>query len=180
LLIARVCVPAVCVPAGFFGAASGAVAATCSGPCRAGFFCPPGSVSNNERECGLGFFCPAQSAAPLPCPAGRCLAVCAVCQLAAASSLVVSGTFGAGTTLVSSTQCLACLAGWYCEQGASSVNMQRCPGNSSSPVGSVSPSACACPPGFFSSSGQAPCTGRYRSELTRSISRTYVSVCPPL
>jgi hypothetical protein len=74
------CLPSACFadltsdhhPSGFFGAASGAVAATCSGPCRAGFYCPPGSVSNNEKECGLGFYCPAQSAAPLPCPAGTC------------------------------------------------------------------------------------------------------------
>ena len=44
----------------------------CSGPCTAGYYCPKGSTSPTERECGgEGFFCPEGSPAPIPAGAGR-------------------------------------------------------------------------------------------------------------
>merc|ERR1712054_447857 len=44
----------------------------CSGPCDAGYYCPKGSTSPKEHECGgEGVFCPKGSPAPIPAAAGR-------------------------------------------------------------------------------------------------------------
>jgi hypothetical protein len=39
-------------PAGVFGSAAGLSSATCSGPCRAGYYCPAGSVNATAVPCG--------------------------------------------------------------------------------------------------------------------------------
>lgn len=63
--VARLC------PAGRFGAAAGQSDAACSGLCASGFFCPPGSVSPTQFECGdESVYCPEGSGAPLRVPAG--------------------------------------------------------------------------------------------------------------
>ena len=50
---------------GYFGALPGMTSAECSGPCQQGHFCPAGSTSVTERECGgPQYFCPSQSSAP--------------------------------------------------------------------------------------------------------------------
>lgn len=52
-------------PAGRFGSAPGLSSPECSGHCKAGFFCPEGSVSATETPCGLpGTYCPAGSGSP--------------------------------------------------------------------------------------------------------------------
>ena len=52
-------------PAGTFGATTGLTTASCSGPCRAGFYCPQGSTSATPRPCGgASFYCPEGSARP--------------------------------------------------------------------------------------------------------------------
>ena len=46
-------------PSGRFGNATGVTDEKCSGPCTAGFFCPPGSTSPTQSPCGgIGFYCP--------------------------------------------------------------------------------------------------------------------------
>lgn len=40
--------------------------AGCTGPCRAGYYCPEGSTSATEKECGSPFlYCPAGVGAPI-------------------------------------------------------------------------------------------------------------------
>ena len=52
-------------PAGTFGDIEGNSDASCSGPCDAGWYCPPGSRSATERFCGgSNLFCPEMSTAP--------------------------------------------------------------------------------------------------------------------
>ena len=79
--------------AGRYGASTGNTAASCSGPCSPGYYCPAASTNATQNACpagtygasaGLstasctalcsaGFYCPAgsTSATQLPCPAGK-------------------------------------------------------------------------------------------------------------
>jgi hypothetical protein len=56
---------AVACPAGVWGAGPGRESPACDGPCTAGYYCPPGSVSPTQHMCGNEtVFCPPGSAAP--------------------------------------------------------------------------------------------------------------------
>lgn len=58
--------------AGRYGASAGLFGSYCSGPCQAGYYCPIGSTSATELECGAeGFYCPEGTGAPIPAAAGR-------------------------------------------------------------------------------------------------------------
>jgi len=41
-------------PAGRYGSSAGLSTPSCSGPCDRGFYCPPGSTSNQENPCPIG------------------------------------------------------------------------------------------------------------------------------
>ncbi|KAG7377735.1 hypothetical protein PHYPSEUDO_011080 [Phytophthora pseudosyringae] len=52
-------------PAGSFGSEEMETRPTCSGPCAAGYYCPPGSTTPTQHECGsAAVFCPAASTQP--------------------------------------------------------------------------------------------------------------------
>ena len=58
-------------PGGVFGDTSGLVSPACSGPCSAGYYCPPGSVNSTARACGsVGLYCPSGVGAPVSVPVG--------------------------------------------------------------------------------------------------------------
>lgn len=53
-------------PAGTFGTLSGEVNPRCSGKCSSGYYCPPGSTSPTQKECGgADKYCPEGMDAPL-------------------------------------------------------------------------------------------------------------------
>jgi hypothetical protein len=68
-----------------------------------GNYCPKGSVSSSGEPCPAGSYCP-DTAIIIPCPAG---------------------TFSNATGLASSSGCLQCEVGGYCEKGSSSTTL--CP-----------------------------------------------------
>lgn len=58
-------------PAGYYGNLNQETRSTCSGRCLAGYFCPPGSVSNRQYPCGAAhLICPEGSPEPTVVPAG--------------------------------------------------------------------------------------------------------------
>jgi hypothetical protein len=58
-------------PAGRWGGGWGEARPGCSGPCAAGYYCPPGSATPYAARCGnAARFCPEGSAAPLPVAVG--------------------------------------------------------------------------------------------------------------
>ena len=57
--------------AGRYGNSTTLTDALCSGPCKAGFFCPPGSTSLRQLPCPESAECPENTTLPLPCTAGR-------------------------------------------------------------------------------------------------------------
>ena len=86
-------------PAGRWGGA-GAVDANCTGPCAAGYRCPPGSTSEAPGNANR-------------CPAGKYSALgdvdCSNCS---------AGCFGAGTGLESPRCTGECQSGNYCPEGS--------------------------------------------------------------
>lgn len=57
--------------AGVYGETEGLATQSCTGKCRQGYFCPPGSVSALQTPCGgPQFYCPAGSGSPTPVPPG--------------------------------------------------------------------------------------------------------------
>ncbi|CAM9516512.1 unnamed protein product, partial [Chrysoparadoxa australica] len=52
-------------PGGTHGAIDGLASPKCSGTCRKGYYCPPGSISDTQRACGgAHLICPTGSLAP--------------------------------------------------------------------------------------------------------------------
>ena len=53
-------------PAGRYGATTGLTSSECTGPCAAGYYCPPASVAPRQRACGgPDLICPPKSSFPL-------------------------------------------------------------------------------------------------------------------
>ena len=110
-------------------------AATCDGPCEAGYYCPVGFCSATQNACPAGTF----SATP---DAASALA-CAACPPgsfsssgAAACTPCAAGTFNAASQ---SAACATCPAGTYSAQGASSCE-------SACPVGTFADGTASCVP----------------------------------
>eukprot|EP01029_Cantina_marsupialis_P013730 TRINITY_DN303_c0_g1_i2.p1 TRINITY_DN303_c0_g1~~TRINITY_DN303_c0_g1_i2.p1 ORF type:complete len:805 (-),score=180.21 TRINITY_DN303_c0_g1_i2:1071-3212(-) len=58
-------------PAGNYGSTTGLSTSLCSGQCASGFYCPEGSISSEEVECGgSSVYCPLQSRVPTPVTPG--------------------------------------------------------------------------------------------------------------
>ena len=145
-------------PSGRYGATEGLENSACTGICAAGYFCPEGSTSQFERQCGFHFsasltanstdsnsvFCPEGSPEPL---------------------LVQVGYYSVGFNRSIRDSTVPCHPGSYCRNGI----INDCPAGRFGAVERLSDATCSgpckkghyCPPG--STSGvQFPCPiGRY-------------------
>ncbi|CAH1789581.1 unnamed protein product, partial [Owenia fusiformis] len=116
-----------------------------SGPCEAGYYCPPGQNSSRPTDypCPVAYYCPVNSSEPLPCQNGTYMnhthaEVCDICPegwYCTSGDLVQlcpegyycpegtgvnwipcpRGTFSNETGLAREDQCESCLGGSYCE-----------------------------------------------------------------
>ncbi|XP_036393698.1 multiple epidermal growth factor-like domains protein 11 [Megalops cyprinoides] len=116
---AESCLPC---PPGHYCASEGR--ATPSGPCSAGFYCPPefSSTSPHAFLCPKGHFCLEGSGLPLPCPTGE-----------------YQPTPG-------SDSCIPCRPGYYCEESIAG-DPWPCPPHSYCPAATMVPQPC--PNGTF-------------------------------
>ncbi len=58
-------------PTGKYGTSASLSVPTCSGPCTAGFYCPPASRTSTTAQCGnVTVYCPEGSGSPVPVPLG--------------------------------------------------------------------------------------------------------------
>lgn len=101
-----------------------------SGPCSAGYYCPPqlGSTVSDPASsaCPPGSFCPAGSALPRPCP---------------------DGTYQAD---LGQADCHACPAAFICEfNTSSSISPMACPVAKFCPGGTGTLNTPSCPPGTY-------------------------------
>ena len=109
-------------------------------PCRAGYFCPIGSVDFEPNPCPAGHYCPENTthAVEFQCPPGK---------------------FNPDMNGKSESDCLDCPAGEFCEsfgQNASSGNCSAgfyCTGGSSTPTPVDQPEGSNCPVGFYCPEG---------------------------
>ena len=167
-------------PGGRYSDAYGLASINCSGPCKAGYFCPRGSTRATQYVCGNAtYFCPEGSAdrrpadagfytGPLsalgivryeqfPCPTGS---FCMQGQLAPC----LAGSFGNVTALSTSTCSGLCPPGSYCPSG--SMLPTLCPAGVFGATSGLSEASCSgpCSAGFWCPEGstspqQRPCPG---------------------
>lgn len=126
-------------PAGQYGDRSGLGTAACSGLCRAGHFCPIGTV--NPEKCSPGYYCP-DGKVQIPCPAGtfgsvfglrdeKCSGFCSeghFCPQGSVSGterMCPAGRFGMNSGLTNDSCSGPCPAGFYCPAGTSSGSHNR-------------------------------------------------------
>lgn len=177
-------------PAGRFGVSEGLQSEFCSGPCRSGHFCLPGSATATPFPCGnASYYCPEGSSnrisvslghfsAPgnvdenvrytqLPCPSGS------YCENGS-QHYCPAGRYGNTSELSSSNCSGVCPIGSYCPVG--SISPIPCPPGTYGNAEGLTDSSCSglCPKGHYcperSSSG-TPCPGgRYgaREGLTHA------------
>lgn len=125
-----------------------------AGPCRAGYYCPSRSTSDEEMQCPQGRYCTLRTFHPFPCP---------------------SGTYSNGTGLEKAEDCIDCRPGYFCDdegliepkeqcdEGYFCTKRQNvsnpfpCPAGKHCPKGSAEPKDC--PAGTFAESPMsAGCT----------------------
>ena len=163
-------------PAGSFGNSTGLSSSSCSGLCSPGYFCPPGSVSDTQFECGgIDRYCPSGSGAPLYVPDGFLSGPSSVNEtlrftidacplghycLGGVSYPCPAGTYGNSTGLSYPACSGLCPMGFYCPEGSSLPDMYPCPaGRYGSEMG-LFDSSCTdlCSPGFYCPPGSTNST----------------------
>jgi hypothetical protein len=143
--------------------------------CHAGFYCPPGSISGDQMECGhSGVYCPAGSSLPTPvregyyslpvfadkegigAHGGRRQTAERLCPLGhycsgGVRSLCPPGAFGGAEGLSSAACSGLCPPGHYCPQKSENGTRRRCPGGRYGAPAGLQHSACSgpCAPGYF-------------------------------
>eukprot|EP00752_Nemacystus_decipiens_P010517 g9365.t1 len=167
-------------PAGTFGDREGLQDAWCSGPCPAGWFCPPGTVDPYSFPCGgAGHFCPEGVGKPLPVSRGyfaddialdlvggtggyssqtRC-PIGTYC-LGGVSFPCPAGRFGASQMSVNASCSGSCSEGHFCPEGSHRADQYVC-GNAAAfcPEGSSAPTAVS--EGFYTVQGGESDTDRH-------------------
>jgi len=121
-------------PAGRFGATPRLTNASCTGPCRAGYYCGVASIVDTALKCGSeSVYCPEGSSMPLTVLAGY---------------YSVDGE-GVDSPDSSDVRCavLPCPPGWHCSGG---IRQPCAPGTYNSLSGATNSSSCiACPAGYY-------------------------------
>eukprot|EP01031_Cornospumella_fuschlensis_P026613 gene26613-32162_t len=166
-------------PAGRYGQSPGLKSAYCSGRCFAGYYCPAGSSSPTERECGgRNVYCPEGSAEPLYAPSGRYTASTA--DNSTVSKQTHSEPCAPGSYCLNGVQ-IPCPVGVYgdVDNLATSSCSAPCRAGTYCPQGSVLPTICA--PGSFCEDGHVATlcpAGRYGSSFGLK-DRECSGVCQP-
>ena len=178
---AATCLP--CNP-GTFGlkapGAPGNTAATCSGACAAGFYCPAGSTSATQLPCVGGRYCLAGIATVLPtCSRGCACATGAGSACTAACASCPDGVMcPAG---VPAPVCSApCDIGYFCAAGALPVPCGSCPAGFTC-GGGLSAPACTttCPAGYYCplNTTLTPCAAGTYSAATGASAASVCAAC---
>lgn len=179
-------------PAGTFGNRSGLTSSSCSGLCRAGFYCPVGSIVATAFRCGRSnFYCPEGSELPFIAAKGYCtfadssaffsglsLELIRVDQRQAAPGEFAwsgncfpcpVGTYGSSSGETNARCSGACAAGFYCPSGSASSTQNECGAASVfCPSGSAAPVAVS--NGFYTSKSSDECPPGMFRDLSTSQS----------
>jgi len=133
-------------PAGRYGSLTQMINPLCTGPCREGWFCPPGSAYQQEQVCGTdaSVFCPASSGEPVKVSPGYYTHS----QFASAADANAAPGVGEWHLGLRHTHQNLCEAGYYCMQDG---KRYECPaGRYGATAGMTSPTCSGvCEPGYF-------------------------------
>lgn len=179
-------------PAGRYGDKEGETDSECTGPCKAGFFCPLGSFSPTQVECGPNpnVYCPESSYLPAYvsegyyanendelnrktsqelCPPGW------YCPGDGLRHKCQAGYFGSDTGLTTPTCNGVCRAGYFCPPGSTSLHQLPC-GNTTvvCAEGSAEPQLVI--PGYYSASSNEVHTNSDESRYAGPNSTQNVAV----
>ncbi|OAF72051.1 hypothetical protein A3Q56_00182 [Intoshia linei] len=128
-----------------------------SGDCNEGYYCPIGSKSRFEKPCPIAHYCTAGSDYPTRCPAG---------------------TYSNMLRLVKLSDCLSCIAGYYCSMPGIDKPIGLCPSGYYCPTKTIT-FTLKCTKGHKCVEGSAapvPCeSGTYQNKLGSSKCED----CPP-
>ncbi|GMF50831.1 unnamed protein product [Phytophthora fragariaefolia] len=114
-------------PAGYYGDKSGETSPLCAGFCTRGYYCPKGSASPTQRECGADrFVCPTGSPEP---------------------QLIRVGYYSVGVTNTTRFFQRPCEPGYFCVNGIK----YQCPAGTYGETSGLSTAACSgkCAPGYY-------------------------------
>lgn len=161
-------------PSGYYGNSSGAHTAMCSGQCDQGYFCPAGSTSPREMQCGSnGVFCPLGSKEPQSVAVGHYTVGGGIathyaerlCEpghycVNGTKHFCVSGRYGAEFGQTDGQCSGGCEEGYYCPEGSTTAREVQCGGASwYCPAASSRP--LAVPPGHYSTGGSVSTRSAY-------------------
>ena len=139
--------------AGRYGSTEGLTAATCTGACSAGYYCPAGSTSATQNKCSAGNYCPAGSGSQTACPSGY---GSSAAGSDAESDCYLTTTAGKYIATKNSSTQSTCTKGYYCPATniyyGSTGKQTTCPAGSYCPAGSGSATACTSLGSFYTSS----------------------------
>jgi hypothetical protein len=127
-------------PPGRYGSSSGLASVGCSGSCAAGYYCPLGSTSETEVQCGSpAVFCPGGTGSPLPVAFGYYTVGSGLATMHAerecepgsfcvkgVKRLCAFGHYGDRWGHNSSSCAGLCSAGHYCPEGSISPTEVQC------------------------------------------------------
>ena len=130
-------------PAGRYGSKDGETDPECTGPCKAGYYCPVGSSSPTQFECGdkANVYCPESSDIPLyvnvgyyaneddPASAKTSQELCPPGYYCPGDGLrhkCEAGYYGENTGLTIPTCDGICQPGYYCPSGSTSSHQVPC------------------------------------------------------
>ncbi|XP_069038919.1 neurogenic locus notch homolog protein 3 isoform X1 [Lepisosteus oculatus] len=181
-------------PAGMYCAFHGLFQAT--GPCQAGYYCPPGSSSPNSTEymvkadgasarknlCPAGHFCPAGTGYPLPCPPGSYSSFLGLSR-AEQCQPCPPGRFCDRPALTHPEEAPPCDSGYVCLGGSVSarptdgLHGYLCASGFHCPMGTGA--ALPCEPGTYGPMpGAAACLPCPPGTMCNSTSAEQPAVCP--
>ncbi|XP_048369079.1 uncharacterized protein LOC125442027 [Sphaerodactylus townsendi] len=166
------------------------------GSCKEGWFCPEGSVSdqNPDHLCPPGHFCPAGSPEPKPCPAGKYQdevgrSICKVCPAGRFCGPDFLPLDSLENSSHGAIMPFECPPGYYCLSGTKAAKQYPCPeGTFSNQTGLSSSRECRpCPrgeycanPGLVTPSG--PCSPGYfctlRARVPNPVDDDSGALCP--
>ena len=139
--------------AGRYGSTEGLTAATCTGACSAGYYCPAGSTSATQNKCSAGNYCPAGSGSQTACPSGY---GSSAAGSDAESDCYLTTTAGKYIATAKSSTQSTCTKGYYCPATniyyGSTGKRTTCPAGSYCPAGASAATACTSLGSFYTSS----------------------------
>lgn len=144
-----------------------------SGRCPQGFYCPPGTIEPHTNRCPRGHYCREGTADPSACPKGTYSPILGSWNIT--TCIACGAGYYCNETAIHTLTAL-CTAGFYCPAGVT-VPTLPCTAGHYCPTGSHEP--VACPAGSYQNeTGQAECKVCPAGYYCEGLANTHYAACP--